>query len=295
MILVYGTACLDRLRTIPHLPVGGYVGVESETWLLGGEAANTAFALKTWGANFRFAGNHLGAGVSDWEPTPEHELLWELLRAKGLAFDGDRPRGETPPVCDIYLTPDGERTMFGVGFDTMSSGMSFDLALLDGVDWFCMDMNFGEFGRSCVRQVSERGVRCYLMDFVDPLDPLPDGCFWQSSTDWAGVKGDAAVNLAFVEEMAGRGVTALLTDGGFGCFYATPGAAGRHLVPLVSPVVVDGTGAGDTFRAGMLFGLDRGWELERCVSFASVAASLKCEYRGATTRQASLSEIELFL
>jgi len=293
MILVYGTVCLDRVLRVPRIPApGGYVSVESETWRLGGEAANTAYALKTWGANFRFHGNHLGTEDEPEHPKREQRLLWELLHEKGLATEG-QARTSNPPVCDIYVTPDGERTMFGFGFDTMHEGLELVPDLLDGVDWFCIDMNFGAFGWDWVHLARERNVRCYLMDFVGDGDPIPPGSVWHSSTDWIGSKTRPKTNLDLVHQIAqDNGVIAVLTDGHHGCYYSAPGQKPRHEAPIVHPKIVDATGAGDTFRAGMLYGLDHGWELDQCIRFASVAGSLKCQYPGATTQQASLLEIE---
>lgn len=297
MVLVYGTVCLDRVLSVPRFPAPGeYVGIQAETWRLGGEAANTAFALKTWGANFRFHGNHLGAEANPEDPKREQRLLWELLAQKGLAETTEPKRTQSPPVCDIYVTPDGERTMFGLGFDTMHEGLRLQPELLDGVDWFCIDMNFGDFGREWVRTARERNVRCYLMDFVSPADPIPAGSVWHSSTDWIGSKTRPKQNLDLVHQIAEEhGVIAVLTDGHHGCYYASPGQRARHAAPLVHPKIVDATGAGDTFRGGMLYGLDHGWDLEACVRFASVAGSLKCQYPGATTQQATLLEIEAAL
>lgn len=290
MILVYGTVCLDRVLRVPHIPPpGGYVSIESEHWRLGGEAANTAFALKTWGGEFKFYGNHIGHEDLPGEPSREETLLFELLAEKGLEPSGHPMRRLKPPVCDIYVTPDGERTMFGLGFDKMSDGLHFHDAWLEGIDWFCIDMNFGEFGRDLVKRMT---ARCYLMDFVLPEDPIPPGSVWHSSTDWIGSKTRPKENLDLVKDIARQHqVTAILTDGPYGCYYATPDSAPRHKPPTIHPQIVDATGAGDTFRAAMLFGLDQDWPLDRCLDFALVAGSLKCQYPGATTRQATLDEI----
>lgn len=294
MILVYGTVCLDRVLHVPFIPQpGGYVSIQSESWRLGGEAANTAFALKTWGGNFKFYGNHIGHEPPDGDPTREETLLLALLKEKGLEPADHPMRQIKPPVCDIYVTPDGERTMFGLGFDSMSEGLHFHEGWLDGVDWFCIDMNFGEFGRDLVRRMTKR---CYLMDFVDPADPIPPGSVWHSSTDWIGSRTRPKQNLDLVKEIARKhDVTAILTDGPYGCYFATPTTDPKHKPPTIHPTIVDATGAGDTFRAAMLFGLDSQWPLERCLDFALVAGSLKCQWPGATTRQATLDEIEALL
>jgi adenosine kinase len=44
--------------------------------------------------------------------------------------------------------------------------------------------------------------------------------------------------------------------------------------------VVDPTGCGDAFRAGMLYGLERGWTLARCAALGNRMGALKIAQRG---------------
>jgi ribokinase len=44
--------------------------------------------------------------------------------------------------------------------------------------------------------------------------------------------------------------------------------------------VEDTTGAGDAFRAGLIYAYLKGWTLTRSVQFASGAAAMTCKYKG---------------
>jgi len=44
--------------------------------------------------------------------------------------------------------------------------------------------------------------------------------------------------------------------------------------------VLDPTGCGDAFRAALLYGLERGWTLERCVALGNRVGALKIASRG---------------
>ena len=44
--------------------------------------------------------------------------------------------------------------------------------------------------------------------------------------------------------------------------------------------VVDPTGCGDAFRAALLYGLERGWPLERCARLGNHIGALKIASRG---------------
>ena len=54
----------------------------------------------------------------------------------------------------------------------------------------------------------------------------------------------------------------------------------RHVSGELAAEVVDPTGCGDAFRAGLLYGLERGWELERCLKLANRVGAIKIASRG---------------
>ena len=74
-----------------------------------------------------------------------------------------------------------------------------------------------------------------------------------------------------------RGV--IVTLGAAGCELWVQGE--RRVVPGVpADEVVDPTGCGDAFRGALLYGLERGWALERCVELGNRVGALKIASRG---------------
>lgn len=292
MVLVFGTVCLDRVRRVPKLPAPGqYVEIESELVLLGGEAANTANALHQWGVPIALSGNAVGTSL-------ESDLLWSALRSRQLPTEFLRALPiasrtmALSPVCDVYVTPDRQRTMFGNGFGRMGLGIALDALPWDACEWFTADPNMGTVARDAVREATRRGKRLYLMDFFQPDDPIAPGAYWQSSTDWVGERGNTQRNVRWVKDwVAQHGCFAVLSDGPNGFVAGSPEVPVRHYAPFPAPEYVDSTGAGDIFRAGMLFGLTQGREIRACLAFASAAGCLKCAYVGATSRVPSRAEI----
>jgi adenosine kinase len=60
----------------------------------------------------------------------------------------------------------------------------------------------------------------------------------------------------------------------------------RTLVPgCQATEVLDPTGCGDAFRAALLYGLERGWSLERCAALGNRMGSLKIASRGGQNYQ----------
>ena len=266
--------------------------MQDEAVMLGGEAANTANALVQWGREVCLSGNGLGVG-------PDADLLKELLEVKGLTnsllasrelFSDER--ADPTPVCDIYVTPDGERTMFGRGFATMSpSVMVPDLPLKAG-SLFTADPNMDRQSREATLAAIDAGMQTYVMDFIRDNEPIAPGSFWQSSTDWAGFRDNTQKNVQWVKNwIAKYGCFTVLSDGPNGFVAGSPEMPARAYPPYPTPEVVDTTGAGDMFRAGMLFGLDQSWEISRCLQFASAAGCLKCRALGATTRVPCAGEV----
>ena len=58
---------------------------------------------------------------------------------------------------------------------------------------------------------------------------------------------------------------------------------------------VDTTGAGDVYHGGYIYGLLQGWEMSKCMRFASAAAALKCMKTGAQTGIPDLKAINKFM
>ena len=260
--------------------------------MLGGEAANTANALVKWGRGVVLAGNGLGLG-------PDADLLQELLADKGLLgsllpiqHSRSDEAVDPTPVCDIYVTPDGERTMFGRGFAGMHPEFSLSQLPFKKGEWFTAEPNMDKPARAAAKAAMEAGMHCYLMDFTRDDEPIAPGSFWQSSTDWAGFRNNTQKNVQWVKAwIAKYGCFTILSDGPNGFVAGSPAMPARAYPPYPMQDVVDTTGAGDMFRAGMLFGLDQGWEASKCLQFASAAGCLKCRSFGATTEVPTVEEV----
>jgi sulfofructose kinase len=59
--------------------------------------------------------------------------------------------------------------------------------------------------------------------------------------------------------------------------------------------IIDTTGAGDVYHGAYIFGLLQGWDMARCMRFASATAALKCTEVGARKGIPGLEEIEKLL
>ena len=83
----------------------------------------------------------------------------------------------------------------------------------------------------------------------------------------------------------------IVTLGAQGCDIWVEGR--RQYVPGVpAAAVVDPTGCGDAFRGGLLYGLERGWALERCVALGNRLGALKIGTRGGQNHRVEAAILE---
>ncbi len=93
-----------------------------------------------------------------------------------------------------------------------------------------------------------------------------------------------------LDDLAGRLEALIVTRGAEGSHIY---AGGRRIdIPCApAPAVVDPTGCGDAYRAGLLYGIARNWEWERTGRLASVMGAIKVASRGGQNHGASRGEI----
>ena len=102
-----------------------------------------------------------------------------------------------------------------------------------------------------------------------------------------------------LEEKSGRKLEAIARDvkalvctlGGKGSLIYAGGQ--RHEVPVVTAEsVLDPTGCGDAYRAGLLYGMAQGWDWPSTGKLGAVMGALKIARRGAQNHSATREEIE---
>ncbi len=94
-----------------------------------------------------------------------------------------------------------------------------------------------------------------------------------------------------LEALAEKLKALIVTQGAKGSSIYTGGQ--RIDIPCVeADEVLDPTGCGDAYRAGLLYGLAQGWDWTACGRLASVMGSIKIASRGGQNHKPSRAEIE---
>jgi len=76
----------------------------------------------------------------------------------------------------------------------------------------------------------------------------------------------------------------IVTLGAQGCDIWIKGRK-EHVPGVAASAVLDPTGCGDAFRGALLFGLERGWSLQRCVALGNRLGAAKIASRGGQNHQ----------
>jgi adenosine kinase len=243
----------------------------------GGCAGNIAYTLKALG------GEPVVAAALGNDGGPY------LQRLQDLGIDSSSVRVEaesyTAQAMIITDTDNNQITAFHPG--AMQQAHLIDVPARDDLALAIVAPDGREAMLRHAAQLHERGI-----PFVfDPGQGLPmfDGealrGFVEQAT-WVAVNDYEARMLCertgeSLEQLSRRphlkGV--IVTLGAQGCELWVQGE--RTLVPGVeAEQVVDPTGCGDAFRGGLLYGLERGWPLARCVELGNRMGALKIAQAG---------------
>ena len=290
-VIVYGTVCLDQLVRLDSN--GNPLGLPQE--IPGGEAFNTATALAGWGVPVLLAGTALGVSL-------ESNRLRLLLHDPHFGL----PRRHIPtlptavtPICTIRISPDGDRVMRGQGYAEAVAPPPLPDSVFAGRPIFAVDPNLREAAVSEALRAASFGCPMVAMDCQQHPDVCRAAYLVQTSRESltrfpmpgrppASLEASAEALLALgaprviVTDGERGGITAKRLENGdmiFGRFPAAP----------VGRVVVDTTGAGDAFRAGLCWALLQTpgpLPLTRLVRVAGAAASLHVQVLGSGSRTA---------
>jgi len=293
-VIVYGTVCLDLIWRVDQLAApGGYESITHERRMIGGEAANTAIALSRWGLKIALVGTAMG-------DDDDGRLLRRLFDDLGSTIDLSRVEmqpGLQTPFCACIATPDGHRTMYGIGFTNMHVPR-LDHEFARTARFFTMDPNAYNAGLAACAVAAEAGAEVVAMDYTRSPEVNRAAAISVTSHEHVQAGAPLPTYADYAAEIRDRdGCTAIVTCGEDGCFVAERGAAGSpalHVPAYRIDDIVDSTGCGDIFRAGLIYGSLQAWDLGTTARFASAAAGLNCREMGGWGGVRSVEEIREF-
>lgn len=169
---------------------------------------------------------------------------------------------DTKEIALAIIAPDGRDAMFQHAKECYEAGIPFMFDPGQGLPMF----NGEE-----------------LMHFIEMADYL-------AVNDYESQVIQDKTGLS-LEQLATKVKALIVTLGSEGSHIYADGQ--RHDIPCVkADEVVDPTGCGDAYRAGLLYGIVRGWDWKACGRLASTMGAIKIASRGGQNHYPTRAEIE---
>lgn len=261
-------------------PPGGATFVDQITMTVAGTAGATALDCALLGLNGQISAR-VGQDVMG-------DVLVRMMTDHGLNTDLIQRDPEVQTSCSMLpIRPDGARAAFfvpGTSATFLPTESEIDrildarivhlggtglLAAFDGEPSLDLLKRAKALGRTTVFDLILANAETTAM--VEPLLPYID--YFVPSIDEAAAMAGISQPDEVARWFKDRGVgNAILTLEGEGVF-VDPAEGAPFQLPAHQVALVDTTGCGDSFTAGMIVGLARGWGVRDCARFANTVAA----------------------
>lgn len=289
-VVCVGPHILDVLvRPVTEIPAGqGGLLLDDARLTAAGTAAGTAVDLAKLGAQVTSVG-----AIGD---DPTGRFLRLLLDDHGVATGGLAvKRGERTATTILPIRPNGERptlhlsgagamlTRDDVDWDAVAEADALHVGGPDSLGPFTAEvvpelLAFArEHGTTTSVDLLRTRIPADLIDQLATCWPLVDH-FTPNDDQLRALTGESDL-LEGARRMRDAGVgTVIVTRGGEGALIVADGLVEQ--VDAIPCDVVDTTGCGDAFTAGLIVGLHRGWDVVDAAGLATAAAGLVAQGLG---------------
>jgi len=220
----------------------------------------------------------------------------ERLRALGIATDGLRTIAGTYTAQAFIITDldDNQITAFHPGAMNCShenrvrdvGNIALGIVAPDGRDG--MRAHVEQFANARIPFMFDPGQGLPLFSGAELIEMI-DAATYLAVNDYEGRLLEERTGLSR-DELARRVEAMIVTRGADG---STIHAGGRTLdIPAVAPTsLVDPTGCGDAYRAGLLYGIGARWDWEKTGRLAAILGALKIAAQGGQNHAVSRKSV----
>jgi sugar/nucleoside kinase (ribokinase family) len=287
-VLCYGEIGIDNIIQADGLPSPeNAIFPKSDSYHGGGAAANTAVWLANLGVKVKLTGNVIG------RDTYGDMILERLRKHPNVDLSLVEQRAEvTTPFTRAIVTPDGERS-FLIFWYPQAPKITLTKEMLAGVRYVALDLYGGPERLATARLAFETGLSTAIGDVVWPdHSALPFTSIATNSGPYIRQHFPGVDVRQHARRLQSISNGIVITTDGPRTVHALDAQGHGFTVQPPATNAVDATGAGDAFRAGLLYGLSRGFDLPRSVCWGIATGSLKVRNLGAATTLPSFNEIE---
>lgn len=290
-VLCYGGICVDNIIHVPYMPTPGIATTPThQQFQLGGGAALTAVWLAHWGLSVRLSGNAIGT-----DHHADQILSWlHAYPAIDTSYI-QQSSDVTSPYAHAIVPPNGDRYLIEIGYNTAPMVKVRDIDL-NGIDILTVSFYYNnpeQETRRLAKIAHDKGITVIASDVLDEGNPLfkSSSILINSRAVMAKILPDINHRDYTIDLQKKYGGTIIMTDGENPVFAVDQDGKTYNIeVPKVK--VHDATGAGDAFRAGIVYGLLHDWVLEESLKLAVATGSLQVERNASEQPPASLEETQ---
>lgn len=299
-ILCAGNLVVDFLaRPVENIRYDATIWVDDLVQSVGGNGANTAYAIARFGVRIRLAGT---VGNDDYG-----DFILRTLALAGVELELiGRAKLPTPATIALVRT-DGARALIhrpGASAEAFSEPLQFTAAVTAGCRHFHLANIFGlphmrENGANTLGRAREAGLttsmdtgwdsRGQWLDVVAPCLRFLDLLFAndEEARMLSGCDTSESAAAFFLERGTG---TVVIKQGARGCvvFRSTE----KYFVPGFVVDTVDTTGAGDCFAGAFLAARQQGASFEAAAELANAAAAMSVRKLGSNQGVPTREETE---
>ncbi len=291
-MLCYGGVAVEAFIELPYTPQPGIAHIIcDEAYRIGGGSGHVAEWLGSWGVPVRLSGYSLGQDR-------QGDRLWEWLEAYPSIELANLQRlpGIDTLVSRTLPFPDGSRYLLCVGYEHVTLTPPSE-QLLEGIGlleiaFYHRQVRGNAASREMARLAIDKGIALVVMDLLDPRDELVrSGDIISNSAASIAEKYPEVDRLAHCRALQAISHEVVVLTDGNRAIHALD-RDGRHYSLLPPQVtMVEATGAGDSFRAGMIYGRLQQWSLPRTLSWATAVSALQVQRSLAQDRPPSKERV----
>lgn len=273
-VYAYGVISSSTLHLLSHpFPMpDGYAEIAQTYSMTGGEALNSAIVLSRLGLRAQLDGNWLG-------DTLEGEQLLRTIQQYNIDTRRLKIKKDYTGVREIVFSDEHSRTIFGNYVDLLLTTRKWnrprkaDIARAKIVS---VDPPFQTESALVGNYATQLGIPFVSIDCsyeqalaTEAAVVIISGEFRQR--EYPGEE----IEKLFAEYQSRAHGLVVFTVGDKEVLYGRRGEGCRRFSPY-RVRVVDTAGAGDSFRAGIIYGLLQQWEDSQMIEYASAVAGLVC-------------------
>lgn len=247
-----------------------YSELRAKYFLPGGETGTAATVLASLGVNVKLDGTHIGTEVA-----PMLKAFYEnkSVDLESLYFDPDyQGLMDYVVVADLVRSPMGVfQTLYEKKEKRWNMPKEEDIkgAKVAGIDPFFMEETY-EAAKLCVKNdVPYVTIDCPHTDYLhmnSKINVVSKECLSEHYSD------DTKESVFEMMTETSDGLV-IITTGYNDMIYGRK-STGIHYMPVINTEVKSTLGAGDTFKAGCIYGLLNGYSDEDIVRFASACSAV---------------------